>query len=366
MNICVMGGGNIGTAIAAYFSQNNHKTIIYSSRHTKFGSQIEAIDREAGEAFVAEVSATNNLKVALNDADLVCITFPSFMLKETFERIGAFLEPAAIVGVIPGTGGVEFLKEIIAGHTIFGMDRVPCISRLKEYGKSVYHSKKAATRIATIPSNQATRICALLSAGLGLECIPLANYLSVTFTPSNPILHTARTYTMFKDYNESVLYDRNFLFYKEWTDDASEVLLAMDDELQQICAALPEIDLSGVINLTTHYEAKTIAELTAKITSITSLAQITSPMKSVDGGYIPDFSSRYFIEDVPYGLVILKGFAQIAGIKTPYMDKVLNWNGEKIGEKYLDDEGNLLADNNAFTPQKFGIKTRQDVYKFYL
>ena len=366
MNVCVIGGGNVGTAIAAYFSQNKHNTTIYSSRHTKFGNQIEAIDRETGASFVATISATNNLEVALNDADLVCITFPSFMLKEIFEKIGAFLKPTAIVGVIPGTGGVEFLKNIIDGHIIFGMDRVPCISRLKEYGKSVYHSKKAATRIATIPSNQAEKICTLLSEGLGLECMPLANYLSVTFTPSNPILHTARTYTMFKDYNESVLYDRNFLFYKEWTDDASEVLLAMDDELQQICAALPEIDLSGVINLTTHYEAKTITELTAKLMSIASLAQITSPMKRVDGGYIPDFSSRYFIEDVPYGLAILKGFAQIADIKTPYMDRVLNWNGEKMGEKYLDKEGNLLEDNNAFTPQKFGIKTLQDVYNFYL
>ena len=365
MNICIIGGGNIGTTMAAYFSQTHHDVILYSSKHEAFGKKIEMIDRESEEVFVTEISATNDLRYAISNADIICITYPSFMLKATFEKISPLLKKGAIVGIVPGTGGAEFYKDIINEHTLFGFDRVPCISRIKEYGKSVYHSKKKSVRVAAIPKEQTEFICDILGKALRLECLPLKNYLTVTFTPSNPILHTARTYTMFQTYEEGILYERNFLFYREWNNQASKVLLGMDNEILQICNGLANIDLSGLIPLTIHYESETIEELTRKITGIASLANITSPMKEVQGGFIPDFESRYFIEDIPYGLTILKGFAQIAGIKTPYMDAVLRWHEEKLGEKYIDDNGNILLNNNAITPQKFGINTVEDVYNFY-
>jgi len=365
MKICVIGGGNIGTAISAYFSQNQCDVTLYTNRCNEFSNEIEAIDRESEESFSAQIIATDDLCMAAKDADVICITYPSFMLKDIFEKLHSKLKSDAIVGVIPGTGGVEFLKNILGNHTIFGLDRVPCIARIKEYGKAVYHSRKKAVRIATIPSGKAVEVCGILSKGLGVECTPLKNYLTVTLTPSNPILHTARTYSMFCDYRDGVLYDRNFLFYKEWNDTASKILLGMDDELQQICSVLSEMDLSGVISLYEHYESESAQQLTAKIRSIASLSKITSPMKEAEGGFVPDFDSRYFIEDVPYGLTILKGFSQIAGVKTPNIDKVLNWNGEKLCEKYIDDGGGILLNNNAVFPQKFGINSVQDIYNLY-
>ena len=366
MKICVIGGGNIGTAISACFSKNHHDVTIYTPRCAEFCGKLEAIDFESETLFSTQITATDDLCAAASVADMICITYPSFMIKDIFENLCNLLKPDAIVGVIPGTGGVEFFKNILGDHTIFGLDRVPFIARIKEYGKSVYYSKKKSVRIAALPGEKTSRICDVFGNALGIECMPLKNYLTVTFTPSNPIVHTARTYAMFKDYKVGIFYSRIFLFYKEWDDRASKLLLGMDDELQQVCGALSRhIDLSGVIPLYEHYESQTVEQLTTKIKNIATLTKITSPMKEIEDGFVPDFNSRYFIEDIPYGLTILKGFSEIVGVKTPNMDKVLRWNGEKLGEKYIDDNGKILPESNSITPQKFGVNTVQDIYNLY-
>ena len=47
------------------------------------------------------------------------------------------------------------------------------------------------------------------------------------------------------------------------------------------------------------------------------------PMKATkDGTFVPNFSDRYLTEDLPYGIVVLKGIALVVGVETPTMDKV--------------------------------------------
>jgi len=49
-------------------------------------------------------------------------------------------------------------------------------------------------------------------------------------------------------------------------------------------------------------------------------------MKEADGGWIPDFSSRYFTADYPYGLKIIRDIAVLFDVKTPNVDIVWNWH----------------------------------------
>lgn len=369
-NVTIIGGGNIGSSIAAYLSENGYFVTILSSKPDSFGKSIELIDNVTGKSFIADIAGvTDNLKDAVADAELIYVTYPSFMIQELFSELSKLLNKPVLIGVLPGTGGVEFYgKELVkSGHFLFGFDRVPCIARIKEYGKSVLASKKKSVRCAALQSQITAEICKINSDLLCLECIPLRKYLTVTFTPSNSILHTSRTYTLFQNYQEGTVYERNFLYYNEWDDAASSVLLAMDEELQQICAFFDEIDLSEMIFSRDHYGVYSVKELTQKLRSIESLKNIPSPMKKVSTGYIPDFQSRYFIEDIPYGLCVLKAFGLIAGIETPVMDKVLIWHQKMLNKEYFKKDGSL-GSNSAETaiPQNFGIKTKKEVYKYYM
>ena len=48
-------------------------------------------------------------------------------------------------------------------------------------------------------------------------------------------------------------------------------------------------------------------------------------MKEVDNGWIPDFSSRYFTEDFPYGLKILHDLMVSRDLYEETIKTVLNW-----------------------------------------
>lgn len=56
-------------------------------------------------------------------------------------------------------------------------------------------------------------------------------------------------------------------------------------------------------------------------------------MKEVENGWMPDFSSRYFTEDFPYGLKIIKDLAEKEGIATPCINEVYEW-----GQRMLSKE----------------------------
>jgi hypothetical protein len=89
---------------------------------------------------------------------------------------------------------------------------------------------------------------------------------------------------------------------------------------------------------------------------------LTHPMVPVDTPegkikYLPNFKYRYFAEDIPMGLVVTRGIAELAGVPTPHMDDVILWCQERMGKEYLLD-GKLCGKDLQSTraPQYFGFK----------
>lgn len=358
MRITVVGAGNIGTQFAAEFAAKGYEVVLLASDPKKINEVLTVVNEKnqitaRGKLFLV----TDSIEKALEDAQYVFVTYPAFMLKDIAQRMYPFVKCGQKIGVIPGTGGVEFaFKKLIEEKEIvlFGLQRVPAVARLKKYGDTVcvtgYREK---LKLAGIPKSSLRGIGDLITRVFNIPCDILPNYLSVTMTPSNPILHTTRLCTEFSDYTEGRVYPRNILFYEEWTDDSSRLLFACDEELQRVCRKLVKLDLSEVRSLKEHYESDTVEKLTAKIRSIKSLQGLGSPMKEVEGGFIPDFSSRYFTADFPYGLAILKQLANIAGVQVPNMDSTINWYkrvSKNTAELNLSD---------------YGINTLEDIYSFY-
>lgn len=369
--ICVLGGGNIGTLLLADLSKNeNITTILYTSRPEQWKREIRVLEPNGDLEFTGRVDVvSNDPKATIALADIVISTLPANILQQSLPTILNHIKKDAAIGFIPGSGGKEFLfKDFIEkGHTLFGFQRVHGISRINNYGESVFDlGRKEEIFIGTIPSSRADDFSSLFEKLLNVKCIALPNYLAVTLVPSNPILHTSRLYSLFKNYLENKKWENEVLFYKEWDDDSSKILIECDRELQLMLRKIKGLDTSFIKSLKNHYGVDNYREMTIKISSIPAFSGIKAPMIKTENGYLPDFESRYFKEDFPYGLCVIRSFANILSCKTPNIDILLRWYEKKYSLNfYRESEFCGKSLTTLPLPQNYGILNLTDIINFY-
>ena len=358
MRITVVGGGNIGTQFAVHCAEKGHEVVIFTSDPELFYKQLKIVDETGKITHYGDISfATNDPEKAFRNADLIIVTFPSTMMRYISDIIFEHTDKNVRIGVVPGNGGSEcaFRKCIERGNVFFGIERVPAIARLIKKGEIVRSTGyRDELHISSIPICDAEQCCEIIEAIFDMPCKVIPNFLNLTMTPSNPILHTTRLRTLFKDWKPGVVYDSVPLFYEEWDDESSELLFACDDEVQGICRALPEFQLENVRSLKQHYESDTVKAMTRKISSIQAFKGLTTPTISVDGKLIPDLHSRYFTADFSYGLSIIQQIGKIAGVKTPNIDETMRWYK------------NIAVETDEFRFSDYGINNKNDLKNFYL
>lgn len=327
MRITILGGGNIGTLMAAECARKGHEVTIHTSRPAGWAENIAVYDRDDSFLFSARLAAvTDDLASALASAELVFVTLPAEHFPGLAARLRPYIRTGQYLGFVPGAGGAEFaFRDFMEkGLRLFGLQRVHSIARLRERGRAVAMlGRKPDLQVATLPHDTAQPVAGMLEELFDMPCRELPNYLSLTLTPSNPLVHPARLYELFRDYRGEG-YAANVLFYEEWGDLASTLLLDCDTELQNLCARIP-LDLSGVRSLRHHYESDTVPAMTRKIRSIAAFRGLTAPMRETAQGWLPDFSSRYFSTDFAFGLKILLDICRLFGQSTPTMEKLWQW-----------------------------------------
>lgn len=358
MKITIVGGGNIGTQFAVHCAEKGHEVVVYTSKPEVFSNHLIIVDDNGKTTHEGNIAlATNNPIIAFDGPDLIMVTMPSTMMKSIADTIYAHANTKSMIGVVPGNGGSEcaFRKCIERGNVFFGIERVPAIARLVKKGQTVKSiGYRDELHVSALPIANAKKCAEIIAGIFDLPCTVIPNFLNLTMTPSNPILHTTRLRTLFEDWNVGVTYDSVPLFYEEWDDASSKLLIACDDEVQEICNALPEFHLTEVKSLRNHYESPTIEAMTKKLSSIQAFKGLTTPTVEVNGKLIPDLHSRYFTADFSYGLTIIQQVADLAGVRTPNIDDTMAWYKSIAIEK---DEFNF-AD--------YGITDRTSFETFYL
>ena len=370
MKIAICGGGNVAHVLAGLLSRRNELEIRVLTRNPDLWSgSIRVMDDQDRSATGRPHLISNNASEVVSGADLVILALPAYARAAVLKTIAPHLTGDVWVGSFPGSGGFDWLAQqalqgASASISIFGAQRVPYISRIIHYGREVFGSpKKEGIAIAAIPQSRSSEIASILEDVLQMPVSCLNNFLEITLATSNPILHPARMYTLFHDYEMGRFWHERILFYEGWDDAASELLIRMDREVHDIFARIP-LDLSGISPLLKHYGVRDAQELTRKISGIASFKGIPTPMLETEDGFIPDFKSRYFTEDIPFGLLIIKGVAVIVGTDTPVIDTVLAWAQEMMHKEYLVG-GKLVGRDIAETPipQNAGIVTTSDLIR---
>lgn len=275
---------------------------------------------------------TSDAERAMLGTSIVLLCLPGYAIGDTLRHIRPYLSSATAVGSIVSSTGYFFeaMNLLPADVPLFGFQRVPFIARTVDYGRAArLMGYKPLLKVCIERTDAKEPLRQQLESLLKTPIHLLDNYYEASLTNSNPLLHPARLFTMWHDWQPGVVYDDCCKFYADWTVEASEAYLTMDDEFQQLLKQLP-ISEGSIPTVLDYYESTDALSLTHKLRSITAFQSIKAPMRQVPGGYVPDFQSRYFTEDFPYGLSIVHRLAQQHGVSTPLISEILAWGKSKL------------------------------------
>jgi len=288
-----------------------------------------------------------------------------------------------VIICMPGQGGCEFVAKEVLGSdlgkvTFAGIIPMPMNCRIKEWGKSVdLAALKASYDMAALPAENSEKAASILSSILGKPVRPLKSFLGIALNGGNANNHPPRLMATWGDHTEGKTYAENPLFYETWDDEAEKWCSQISDErlkvFDTICTKYPQLGDPGQIPDVRSYMAKINKGQIADDSTIKGVFATNNGLK---GFHYPmkqneetkqfeiDFTNRYFMEDIPEGLCVYKGYAELAGVPTPGIDAILSKFQSFMGKEYLVGDklcGKDLQSTKA--PQAFGISSVDDLLK---
>ena len=326
--ICICGGGNLGLVCAGVLSARGYEVNILTGHPDNWSSELHVIDPEGKEFTGSPALITSDAERAVASVDMVLLCLPGYVIEQTLKQIKPFVSPSCIVGsIVASTGFFFFAHDLMPAQPVFGFQRVPYICRTVEYGRVgrlLGYKKSLSVAVENLPD--VVGFVAELERMFETPVALLDSFYEAALTNSNPILHTSRLYSMWSGEVKPI--PRQSLFYSEWTDRDSELMIEMDSEFQTLLRAL-NVREGAVPTLLDYYESTDAASLTRKIRSIEAFKPILTPMIQTPEGWLPDFQSRYFTEDFPFGLRFIKQLADKHNIPVPRITQVLTWGLSK-------------------------------------
>lgn len=332
MNICICGGGNLGHVVLGVLAAQPQNHVSLLTNHPQRWADTVMVTDPNGMQYVGKIAQiTNQAEDVIPHSDIVLLCLPGFAIREELEKIRPYLSTTAAVGSIVSSTGFFFEAQRLLPkeQPLFGFQRVPFISRTTEYGRSA--ELKGYKPLLNLAIEQTADKEALQLTIEQLFHTPtqlLQSHYEASLTNSNPLLHPSRLYTLWKDWHEGIVYDKNPYFYADWTLEAAQLYIDMDAEFQTLLRTLP-VRSEAIPDVLTYYESHDAASLAHKLRTIPAFQGILSPMKEVEGGFLPDFHSRYFTEDFPFGMRFILEVAQEKGVQIPKIKEVYEWGIRK-------------------------------------
>jgi len=315
--------------------------------------------------------------------NVVVLAVPSFAHGQYFEAFAPYMKPGTIVAVMPARSGGDILFAKSLGDkakdmVFVGFETLPWACRFTEWGRrATILGTKENILAAVTPPSEAKRAIGALQGLLGVfpKIDESPNNFGISLRNPGAVIHPGVMYGAWcPEAWDGKTCTTKRLFYQGVDDFTETVLMGLTNEIQAVKAAViaqvPGLDLKDACTLYQWYMDcyyNQISDRTSLKTSMNTCAAyvgLTHPFKEVDGGFMPDLRYRYLTEDVPTGLCFMKGSAEIFGVPSPTMDKVLTWAQEQIGMEILVG-GKMCGKDIGKTraPQGMGVSTPAEFIK---
>ncbi|MHC8299937.1 NAD/NADP octopine/nopaline dehydrogenase family protein [Pseudomonas sp. ZS1P83] len=356
LKVAICGGGRTGHLNAILFKQlpnvqvsmltSNPEIIEQHARRTP----MQAVLPDGSTLSARLDRVTIDAKTAVEDADIVIITVPAHARPQTLQTIAPHLSASkpVYIGAIPGFCGFDWLAEATLADrpnlVIWGMKDVPHTAFELTPGRSIkMGGGKSQLYVAThARESQESRqqLQEMLTTLYGPCVKMLDNYLEITLTPGNPIMHSSVIYGLIGPYGQwhRKIFPQRMCWWTECPELGAYFLERMDQESQNLCAVISQrmgIDLSSVKSLKQEIveaygdQIRDQSSMLSILRTNQAYNDILAPMVPADdnrAGYVIERESRAFNEDVAYGLVLLVEMAKRFELKVPYIEEVLQWS----------------------------------------
>ncbi|KAG7373372.1 NAD/NADP octopine/nopaline dehydrogenase, alpha-helical domain containing protein [Nitzschia inconspicua] len=342
---------------------------------------IQCVNDLGEDKYGKPVKVSDKAEEVVPGSDIIILAIPSFTHELYLRAVAPFVKPGVIIGAMPGEGGFDCCARHVLGadfvnqSNLFALETLPWACRILEYGKKVevLGTKKEIDVVVTEGKNaSAESVLELLQTLIGRLPVlkPACNFLAVTLMNINSVWHPTISYSFYRNWDGQP-FDEPPLFYYGADEYTGEKLAKVSDEVLNIRAKIqekyPDLDLSSLHHVRDWMlmsYGDDIGDKTSIYTMLTTnkgyrgLTHPTQPIETADGTtkHMPNFKYRYFSEDIPMGLCVTRGIAELAGVPTPNMDDVIIWCQSVMGKEYLVD-GKFVGKDIAGTrsPQAYGF-----------
>ena len=338
LNFSVLGAGNGGQSIAAYLTLKGYNVKLYDKFNEVIAPLIERGNIELTGVSLngtAEISLiTNDIKKAVEDTDIIFVALPANAHSYIANKIASLLKDGQVIVLCPGsTGGALEFKKILNDknctvdyklaettslfYACRAQNGIACISGVKE-----------VLPIASIPSSDVDYIINLLE-DVYPQLVKEDNVIASSLNNLNAILHPIAV-LLSTSWIEATGGSFKF-YYDSITPSVGKLIERMDAERMLIGETLNVHVKSAMDSLKTYYSAKgdSIYEMVRNV-------EAYEPIKAP-----PSLNSRLLFEDIPMGLVPMAEFADLAGVKVPMMNLIIDLASQILDKDFRKEGRNL-------------------------
>lgn len=383
--LVICGGGSSAHTLIPLLSKTDFEVSVLTSKPQEWSHTIDLDYKnpqgEVLRSFQGNIAhITSDPQACIPHADYIVLCMPVHKYRVALHNIVPYInqEKNVMVGTVYGQGGFNWMVDEIKAqydlqHIVtFAFGLIPWICRIEKYGhKGITYGPKVVNAAAVSPREYFPQLASELFDPICYEWFgvgktePLDNFLSITLSADNQIIHPTRCYGLYKVHGSTWnTVEEVPLFYKDYDEFSGKMLANLDDDYTKIRECIkqmnPNMDFHYMLNYLDlehyTYHSRSVDIVDSFVNSPT-LQAIRTPVVANDNGEVElDKNCRFFMDDIYYGVAIAKWIAEQLRIDTPTIDKILHWAQELRSERIISADNHLILDSmDLATPMKSGI-----------
>jgi hypothetical protein len=219
--VAICGGGNGAHVAAGYLASKGLRVHVLTRKPNNWGEEIHISTQgcswqDKGDIIGRLTLVTGSAKHAIPTADIVFVAAPANAHPSILENIAPYLKHGVVLGALFAQGGFDWAAKRALGnekleslHMLFGLQNIPWICKATTYGKKAkIIGPKKCLYVAAYPVERASEGARVIEDLFDIPCSTVANFLNLTLTPSNQIIHPARYYAIFRDWDGTKTYTK--------------------------------------------------------------------------------------------------------------------------------------------------------------